>query len=481
LFISIAVALPSKWAYKYPTNRYYQLDKGTCWAFGTIGMLEHSYRENGIRKGFLKENEFVRLNVQSFAILMVDACSKHPSVCNTPGDEVINGSTEGGEINWFYSFPFLYDKILPSAVCPYTATPETQFECDGMEEALKTNPIKLNITEMITTYNEEQTKDLLLKVKIPVGFGSLIHDTRYYFPCTDEYQTICNGPNAKVVECPEDMQYLAEKCAYLVYPMYTTDGEFNYHGVVEPEGGHAMVTIGYNDEFVTHEGCKGGFILKNSWNNSVYGPSVFETARGVRGSHSVKYFMGDLTVEEERKVCPNAQDPLNWYICDDDCVKNEELHNTIINELYQAYKLKCVNPEDKFCVDGFDYYLTSIKADDKTPLNHYYVSTFAKYDTNGNKVDTITLPSLPTSIIGMIFSPIDEQLEILHDSEDFCGHYFFPYCILEKHLPFWGGYVGSHFEVEWDDRSYLVNADQNKDFDYSFALLFYVVFFFVAF
>ena len=407
LLVLIAVAsaaIPNKWAYDYPTNRYYQRDRGTCWAFGTIGMLEFYYRENGLKKGFLKEDEFVRLNVQAFGISMVDACKRHPDVCNTPGDDVIYGSTAGGEINWFYSFPFLYNSILPSAVCPYTPNDdETQYKCDGMEEAIKTNPIRFNITDMLTTYNERQTKELMFEKKVPLGFGALIHDTRYYLPCTEEYATFCSNSMFTQVECPQDLQYAAEKCVYIVMPMYTPDGEFNYHNEIEPEGGHAMVNVGYNDEFVTHEGCKGGFILKNSWENKPYGPGVAGAGRGDRGSHSVKYYMQELTREEERKICPNAQDPLNWYVCDDDCVKNEEMHKTVLEELYQPYKLKCFNPEEKFCEDGFDYYLTSIEADTSKPLNHFYTATFSKYSVT-EKVGTVTLPSLPASIIGLIFT-----------------------------------------------------------------------------
>lgn len=57
----------------------------------------------------------------------------------------------------------------------------------------------------------------------------------------------------------------------------------------------------------------------------------------------------------------------------------------------------------------------------------------------------------------------------MHDSEDFCGYYFFPYCILDKHLPFWGGYVGTHFDTTWDDSSYLVNKANYPQYDYKFV------------
>ena len=108
-----------------------------------------------------------------------------------------------------------------------------------------------------------------------------------------------------------------------------------------------------------------------------------------------------------------------------------------------------------------------IKAyDAKKPMNHYYIAKFGKYQ-NGVRVGEVALPSLPVQLIGMIFQPIHEQLVALKDSEDWCGHYFFPYCIMEAHLPWWGGYVGNHFEIQWDDSSYLANKDKYPQFDYS--------------
>ena len=82
-------------------------------------------------------------------------------------------------------------------------------------------------------------------------------------------------------------------------PMYTPDGEFNTHGVVSPEGGHAMLNVGYSDDYVTKEGLVGGFVLKNSWNDTVYSPGIGTSARGVRGSHSVQYYTQQITAEED--------------------------------------------------------------------------------------------------------------------------------------------------------------------------------------
>jgi hypothetical protein len=93
--------IPSKWAVSYSVPRALQLDRGTCWAFGTIGPLEHSYRVNGIKKGFLNETAYVPFSVQAFAIQITNLCKDRPEICEVLGDEVFTGnSTEGGEVSW---------------------------------------------------------------------------------------------------------------------------------------------------------------------------------------------------------------------------------------------------------------------------------------------------------------------------------------------------------------------------------------------
>ncbi|ELP93908.1 hypothetical protein EIN_178550, partial [Entamoeba invadens IP1] len=147
--------------------------------------------------------------------------------------------------------------------------------------------------------------------------------------------------------------------------------------------------------------------------------------------------------------------------------KNEDLHKTVVNDLHQAYRFVCVDETQGFCKKEETYYLVSMNADEKKPLNHYYVATFARY-VGTVYVEDFSLPALPTSMIGMIFTPSEEDIVKLTDSEQFCGHYMFPYCILDKHLPFWGGYVGSHFEIQWKDQSYAKNKANYPQFDYSF-------------
>jgi hypothetical protein len=61
-----------------------------------------------------------------------------------------------------------------------------------------------------------------------------------------------------------------------------------------------MLLVGYNDNYVTESGDVGGFILKNNW---------------AGGSHSVDYWMQEISRWDESRICPNSINPRNWYDC----------------------------------------------------------------------------------------------------------------------------------------------------------------------
>eukprot|EP00727_Mastigamoeba_balamuthi_P003942 m51a1_g13545 putative papain family cysteine protease domain containing protein (139) ;mRNA; f:982-1764 len=42
-----------------------QMSRGTCWIFSTMGLIESSYRKNGIEKGFLRDDEYVSFSEQA--------------------------------------------------------------------------------------------------------------------------------------------------------------------------------------------------------------------------------------------------------------------------------------------------------------------------------------------------------------------------------------------------------------------------------
>eukprot|EP01105_Mastigella_eilhardi_P013716 TRINITY_DN3123_c0_g1_i1.p1 TRINITY_DN3123_c0_g1~~TRINITY_DN3123_c0_g1_i1.p1 ORF type:complete len:538 (-),score=171.18 TRINITY_DN3123_c0_g1_i1:375-1988(-) len=308
-----ADAQPSKWAASYLLPRYYQRDRGTCWDFATIGVLEQSYRENGVAKGYLTADQYVRFSEQAYGIATVRECAKHPEVCDVPGDFAIDNSTEGGEIDWIYSLTALYSQVLPLAVCPYTPDGD-DMDCPAMDAALKTNPIKFDLKNIESAYSVEDSKAMMLKYQKPLGWSSYMHVVNYYFPCTEGYwskQAACDEDHR--VRCPTNGYYNSDYCAIAVGAMYNMDGEFYMHDNIVTEGGHAMNAVGFNDHFTTSAGFKGGFIIKNSWEDRVYGTSP--AGRGARGSHSVQYWMQEISDWEERTICPNPFNPEHWLSC----------------------------------------------------------------------------------------------------------------------------------------------------------------------
>ena len=53
--------------------------------------------------------------------------------------------------------------------------------------------------------------------------------------------------------------------------------------------------------------------LSFSWHDLRYGEDP--SGRGARGSHSIKYWMQEISQWAERSICPNAANPNNWLSC----------------------------------------------------------------------------------------------------------------------------------------------------------------------
>ena len=483
--------LPYRYATKYQTPRYYQEDRGTCWDFATIGVLEQSYRQNGIEKGYLKENEYVRLNEQAYGLSVIEACKNHPDVCDVVGDFVYQNSTTGGEVWWLYNLKELYNKVLPSSVCPYTDL-EHEHDCPGMAEALAKNPIKFDVKAMETAYNVIETKRLMVEHDRPLAWSSEMHNTVYFFPCNDPYwkgRMECTSRLA--VPCPTDRAYGSATCARVVSSMFNMDGEFFIHGQTIGEGGHAMNVVGYNDEFTTKQGQTGGFIIRNSWHDLTYGKDP--SGRGARGSHSIAYWMQDISAWDEKAICPGPLNPENWMSCVElesgpsrrlgrapaatgalKSGNDYDISKTCLDKAFMDNLLKVsLQPTEFRCIDDnvcstdakYRYFLISYERSVEQDLAK---ACMLRYDTTNGNQDVYCTPFHIPAQIAYWFTPIDKQLELLKDDEDLCGFWFWPYEMLHKQVGMYNNYYSTYFDIEWDDQSYVANADKHPDLDYSF-------------
>ncbi|KAJ4458362.1 putative hect e3 ubiquitin [Paratrimastix pyriformis] len=487
-----------KYGVTHMTPRTFQEDRGTCWDFATIQVLEASYRQNGYKKGFMAERDYVAFSQQAFGLSMIAACKaaksgKDIGICDEFGDGVMDGSTEGGEIQWLKYLPDVWNKVLPHSVCPYTDGAH-EHECPGMDDALKTNPIKFNITAMHTTYDVEMSRRMLMESGRVLGWSSPTHYVSYYMPCNDLWAARPECQEGKRVPCPTYRNYGTQYCARLETSGYNLDGEFFMHDQYIIEGGHAMNAVGFNDHFVTQSGQVGGFVLMNSWHDAIY-----PIPRGPRGSHSLPFYLSEISDWDERIICPNARNPRNWLSCIDMqvgphsrvngnlpaqmpkgtprphnplvptannaeaydmnlCLANSDVE-WIVRLMRQPMEFVC--KDASYCSQDPDMrWFFKSATPDVSDTQRY---TMVGYNTTSQQTSTVVLPPMPAEFVAEIFTPIDSELTTLANSNDECGFYFFPYDIMKLAR---GAAFLTDFEITWDNQSYVSNAAQYPSLNY---------------
>eukprot|EP00727_Mastigamoeba_balamuthi_P003069 m51a1_g1276 hypothetical protein (570) ;mRNA; f:108271-110372 len=478
-----ALLPPSSFSVPHLLPRFYQEDRGTCWAFGTMGVIEQSYRANGVAKGFLDPESYVRFSVQAYMIQMVYACQQRPDICDVVGDGVLKNMTDGGEVWWLYSMGSLSDKLLPLAVCPYSDHAH-QMECPGMEEALKSNPLRFHVRSLRTAYSVSQIKQQLLTSNSPPSLSTVIWLNVLYFPCNDPVWSQQPGCSAdQRVRCPTDRPYGSVWCARQESTANSPEGEFYDHGNMISDGGHAMPIVGYNDDYVTRQGLKGGFILQNSWHDLTYGQNPF-SGRGPRGSHSVAYWMQQISAWQEKALCPNPLNPDNWLSCVNQMpshgarARNEHgdynLERTCLNDRFMEYLISnTLQPHEFVCLDAgtcstdpkYRWFLIDSERSVEQDLMKI---SMLRYDPATKEQRVVTTPLVNPLLIPYMWAPIKAQQERLKNDEDFCGYYFIPYQTFDRMFSMFPQTTNSFlFDIEWDDSSYLSNAGRFPQYDYS--------------
>jgi len=402
---------------------------------------------------------------------------------------------------------------------PYNEEYEQKISKDNDKETKqKTNPIKFSVNGINTKRTISDVKKLLNDYNAPVAFDSSLIIGYHVIP-TEGHESLRNLID-KTDSCPDDP---SKECMYLEQHEMNPDGEFFIcDNLALSEGGHAMNIVGYNDEFANKDGSKGAFVVRNSWLEAVYDTieNVWKfpndtihrnilkkskvnavlgdlppTPRNYyRGSHSSDYILGRISEWDERTICPNANNVQNWDSCvflsvgptkfgvrkaktetridETSACFNETFMIDYVKNYRRPTEFRCLNQfSDTLCNDNDVENATFFLTHKSQSLNNPYLINICmlrvmKDDHSDQKEFCVN--DVPFDYIEFLFMPIQTQLDLLVNDDDYCGFHIWPYTYIEKNQKYRGFMDVIHFDIEWDDMSYLVNKKKNPTKDYSF-------------
>lgn len=501
-----------KFAVEGTTPVELQYGRGTCWAFAAVSVLEFTYRQQGVEKGWLNSSEWVRLSEQAFGIAVLDACLALPGreSC-VVGEEVWRGrqlmptTTDGGEASiLFYLTALENTAAFPYSICPYTQKSGQDHECPGLEAAKQSNPLSFSIASITFYYDRTTLKRALLSNRRLMSFSTAMVAVQYMLPCTEETKLAlrCDPHDEdKCQPCPLEPAYSRVRCCMpSERESNTMEGEFfrlpaGSHPEPRLEGGHAMALVGFSDNYRTQFGAVGGWILKNSWWDGLPPWKLGHSWTHARGSHSIAYFLQEISSADESKTCPNAHSPQVWYQCGglEHCRSekakvfarnaNQPLHLTCIDQSPFAHDV-CVKDEPLFLnsitsFGGFLKVACFLRDRGATTEHEDQVhdgprrSLSAMLSTAERQAerrrleqsgDLICTPPLPLDDVALIVAPV--EAERYPNDPDLCGHYFFPYELVEDINAANGGFEVSDMDVRWPASAYAANAADNQQLNY---------------
>ena len=345
-----------------------QRARGTCWMFAAVAMLEFSYRQQGISRGWLRPSQYLKMSEQAFGVAVLDACWSDPDMCLYDGDEIHTGkSTQGGEYTLLYHLRTLSNSsALPWSVCPYMQEPGHDHACAGLHAAQASSPLRFHVRSMATHYERLAMKTALRRGRL-LALSMPLANVLHLLPCTAATRDTlgCDPSEAggRCHACPSQRAYAGADCCIIAErEMSTMAGEFYYLPILplRKEGGHAVNVVGFNDMFLTEAGFQGGWIIKNSWWDGLPpGPGWTHA----RGSHTLGYWLQRHSDADERSVCPNSHSPRSWYQCDDLYSCRSRLTARYAASIHKVLHLECTDASPfatGACKKGARYFLKRI-------------------------------------------------------------------------------------------------------------------------
>lgn len=459
--------LPSKfavnWSYRVPPGN--QLDRGTCWIFSSVGLLEASYRHQGILSGLLRDDEYVALSQEAIGQVMVRHCrGRSDGVCSS--GKRAAGAVSSGSFEEFFSYysemGSFRDSVLPAASCAYQdVDDETEVQCPSLDADLRANPLSFRIAGAPVEVQRgvEQAKELLYSAQRPLLHAFPNPVNRYWVECSDALVQGSDVCTYKLRRCPGNAEKFCAPVEYHLSKPHAVDLVFHAGRDVTVGVPHATLLVGYNDDFVEtlpinvtlRPPQKGGLILKNSWGNH---------------GHSLEYLTGEITKEQEDSVCPNPDDPFGWIPVSLECMEafrdpakcsTDMRRNFGKNVLAGGTELVCIN--ESHC-DTSKSYALYLDPGTKLPYVRFTENGFpvARVIEFSDETEPVVreIGSLPFDHFYYAFQ-MKNQFNVTNDQLN-CGYYFFFYDTIREVVSQLHQKTGSwriiDLDIKWTKESY---------------------------
>lgn len=448
-----------------------QHNRGTCWAFSTINLLESHYKHQGIMKGYLKDDEYVAFSQEGMMKWMVDKCMAKDAkpLCRSSlrRQNRTNGGSVEEFINFYLQYPDFKKSIVPDTSCPYQELIENQMICPNFYDRVKETPIEFKMSGGELAIGIDKVKDLIYKYKYPLAFSIGMPVSRYWYEC-DKNHIIANTSMCKdkVYPCKHDK---TKYCSFLDYQISKPDSaEMITHspGNIYYGVGHAMVVVGYNDNFVEplplnitrNKPSKGTFILRNSW--------------GSKG-HSIEYLSGKISHAQELQICPNPDDVGIWTPVTQKCLKEQngkgekcsrDITRVLGGKSYTGgTKLKCVNATHK-CVVGRNYYLLRNGKFNTPVIDFLETGTPVATVIDAETFEVLKIETLPIEHLYYAFKVVNPP----QNAPERCGYLGYTYDTVNEIVngqstgtPEWRT---TQYMIEFTDSSYARSHTKGKNY-----------------
>ena len=419
------------------TSRLPPKDQGNrkvSWLFALIHELESQYREQGIRQGFLREDQYVAFSEQAFAHMLRDTCrDKHLKYCQVSSVE--QNSTEIGQPEAFLeiadSLNNTVDFILPEEACPYHTNPSVQTDvlCEHFGKMRENNTIHFTVDRTETANDINAIKQLLYKTRKPLLFTLPEAELVYYGKCTDPDFADKEECQKRWTICPDGNG--DEYCATVSYQAETDDAvmiTLDDPNRLYQTGVRYGNIVGYNDDYIYQSrhapklsiaDLRGAFILHSSF--GAYG-------------HSYDFLMGNRTLENEELVCPNHRSPETWIPAEFDCVVGNKTDISVCSEdtvrilgngtISGAQLLECYNDGASVCLKDHFYALEKEYGIDLSYVqdNGLYSIPVIEWTDDTEPVRR-TIKNIPYWALSRYLRPVD----IVENNKYDCGYTALPY------------------------------------------------------